>query len=135
MKAYQAGGYSFPDADTSFKFFTKENEKQHLLKNYYQKAFTQLPVSLKEKFIQTFLLGSLYPKNRTTYSQWKLVLQSTQKPPRIKRFFSDRHLVDDHHGVYISWNVENASEVLLNNKDVTKLSTKKIDITKALHSV
>ncbi|MFY0602172.1 MAG: hypothetical protein JXR03_21025 [Cyclobacteriaceae bacterium] len=127
LKDYALSSSSLPDVSSSFRYLKKDVDTQKL-RIFYKKKFDSLPTSLKDKFRRTFDVGSLKPEQRTTYSQWKLVLGSTQKPPVIKAFLSDRKVIKDGNGALLSWKVENASQVFLNGIEVTGLNSYRLSL-------
>lgn len=128
LKAYQTSGNAFPQISKKFGFLTTNQKSINVLNDYYIKAFDHLPPALKDKLTQTLLQGCLHPSNRTSYAQWKMVLQTSQEPPRINQFKADRYFVDDPNGVTIFWKVENAISVAINTEDVSRLTHKHLEI-------
>lgn len=120
LKKYIQGNYTFPNIDRRFTFLTKNQQLLNLQNGFYTNYFhSQLPQELKDKFIQTFTRGCLNPSARTSYSQWKSVLKITQSPPTINYFKVDKTQVSDKKPITAEWSVDNASVLLLNNKDVS----------------
>lgn len=127
LKKYTLENYKFPNIDKRFPFLTKNQQLLNLHNGFYTNYFhSQLPQELKDKFIQTFTKGCLNSSARTSYGQWKSVLKITQSPPIINYFKVDRTQVIDKNPIIAEWSVDNASILLLNNKDVS--GNKKISL-------
>ncbi len=120
LKKFIQGGYAFPNINNRFPYLTKNQQLLQLHGGFYTNYFrSQLPQEIKEKFIQTFTSGCLNPSSRTSYSQWKSVLRVTQSPPTINYFRVNKTKIEDKKPLIAEWSVDNASVLLLNNKDVT----------------
>lgn len=128
LKKYIQGSYVFPDINSRFSFLTKNQQYLQLHSGFYTSYFrSQLPQEIKDKFVQTFTSGCLNPSSRTSYSQWKSVLRVTQSPPTINYFRVNKTKIEDKKPLIAEWSVDNASVLLVNNKDVT--GNKKISLS------
>lgn len=107
----------FPEFPNGLKYFNKQ--KLPLFNKYCSSFKTHLPKSIQEKFSNSFTSGCFNPSRRITYAQWKTVLQSIQKPPKILSFKSDKKLILDKTSVTFNWKIEDDATVFLNNINVT----------------
>jgi len=107
----------FPEIPNGFKYFNPNATNSY--KNYYSYYKNNIPKIVQEKFKSSFSSGCLNPQRRVTYSQWKLALRDTQKPPKIIFFKADRIKVSDKNPVNFSWKIENATSIFLNSIKVT----------------
>ena len=120
---------TFPDLPVGFIFF---NPKRLSLYNEFYKPYfnKNLPLEVRNKLSNAFSLGCTNPQSRVSYSQWKLVLRSTQKPPKIISLSADLYKVDTKKPVSISWQVENASSIYLNDIDVSEFKSYLLQINR-----
>jgi len=111
------------------QYFTPQNQWPFITKTafYFQKVneatydqyllwiTSVLPEVVKDKLSYTINFGYKDPAARTSYSDWKIALQEIQEPPKIKVFQSDKTAVIKSMDIELSWEVENAHTVTIDN--------------------
>lgn len=118
----------FPEMPNGFRYFNPNAANSY--KNYYSYYKNNIPKIIQEKFKSSFSSGCMNPQRRVTYSQWKIALRDTQKPPKIVFFKADKLKVSDKNPVNFSWKSENATSVFLNNINVTGKNFHPLQINK-----
>lgn len=116
IEDFHKTGANYPNIDTSSVFF--DSKKNEIFKNTRKYFYNKLPHRLQEKLSHTLSVGCVNPSQRVTYEQWKLVLQSSQTPPKIQSLSVDRNIVNDKKPIIVSWVVSNTSFLMLNNQNV-----------------
>ena len=74
-----------------------------------------IPKVVKDKLSHTINFGYKNPVARTSYSDWKIALQAIQEPPKIKVFKSDKSAVINSMDVELTWEIENAHTITIDN--------------------
>lgn len=87
-----------------------------------------LPEGLPPAFATTFTSGVVDEQRRTSYGQWRLVLQAAATPPSITTFTIDRTFVDDKKPVRLNWDVKDATLVTLDGVAVAPRGAKDITV-------
>jgi len=100
--------FQWPDVDQNFHYFRREYASAY--SGYARFLKTELPHEVVRRFAFTINKGYHDPSARTTYGQWKTVLQTINRPA-IHRFAADRTFVSDGRPVHLSWEVTGASRL------------------------
>ena len=103
----------WPFIDKSADYFQKANEVVY--DQYLRWINSVLPNVLKDKLDRTINFGYKNPVARTSYSEWKKALQAVQSPPKIKVFKSDKSAVIKGIEIELTWEVENAHTIKIDN--------------------
>lgn len=113
----------------SKQYFTPLNQWPLINKNapYFQKANeaiydqylpwinTSVPKVVLDKISHTINFGYKNPVARTSYSDWKIAFQAVQTPPKIRTFICDKTVIINGVNAKLSWEVENAHTVEIDN--------------------
>jgi serine/threonine protein kinase len=103
----------WPVVNKNAPYFQKANEA--LYDQYLSWINAAIPKIIKDKLALTINFGYRNPVARTSYNDWKLVLQAIQQPPKIRYFKIDKAAVIDSMEVELSWEVENAHTISIDN--------------------
>ena len=120
IAAYEKSKEKFPNSPYGFKYLTTKSTQKRIYNQVYLPLYNKnLPQNLKEKFSTTFTYGGLNPQKRPPYAQWKIILGQSQKSPRIHSFQASKVTLTDNTPVIFTWRVDNATELFLDNINVT----------------
>ncbi len=109
MRAYFRA-HRWPDVKENFPYFRRDLRQAY--SRYVHFLRTKLPREVLDRFQATFNEGYGEPGRRTTYGQWKAVLNAVNRPA-IRRFEADRTMVEDSRPVRLSWEVTGAARLEL----------------------
>jgi serine/threonine protein kinase len=112
-KQYFTPQNQWPLVNKTAPYFQKANEA--IYDQYLPWVNSVLPKVVKDKLSHTINFGYKNPVARTSYSDWKIALQAIQEPPKIKVFKSDKSTVINSMTVELSWEVENAHTIIIDN--------------------
>lgn len=91
------------------------NESTDIYDTYLSWINTLLPEEVKKLISTTINYGYKDPVKRASYGNWKKVLFSAQKPPEFKLLEIDRPVVVNGVETTISWAVEGAHTIMIDN--------------------
>lgn len=103
----------WPFVNKTAPYFQKANEA--IYDQYLPWVNSVIPKVVKDKLSHTINFGYKNPVARISYSDWKIALQAIQEPPKIKVFKSDKSAVINSMDVELTWEVENAHTITINN--------------------
>ncbi len=104
------GSTQWFNANKNAPYFSKDNEQHY--DSYVQWISTAIPKQIRDKISQTINFGYRNPIMRTSYSEWKVALQSIQEPPK-QQFSSNRTAIIKGVETTLNWEVENAYSIEL----------------------
>jgi serine/threonine protein kinase len=104
------GSTQWFNANKNAPYFNKDNEQHY--DRYVQWISTAIPKQIRDKISQTINFGYREPVKRTSYSEWKVALQSIQEPPKQK-FTTNRTAIIKGVESTLNWEVENAYSIEL----------------------
>jgi hypothetical protein len=107
IRAYFAR-YQWPDVDSRFPFFRSEYAAQY--QQYAAHIRSALPASVLKRLQFTINKGYDCPADRTSYGQWRTVLNGVSRPA-IHAFAADRQFVDDRRPVRLTWDIQGAAHL------------------------
>jgi serine/threonine protein kinase len=116
MNAYFSK-FEFPNCNASFPFFEEDSENFHSW--YVNNLSSILTPEIANKIQTNIQYGYFDPSRRVSASQWKLLLQVTQSPPKIKNFKSSVTKINNLSPVRFEWEIENAFSIMIDGVDVT----------------
>lgn len=111
-KQYFTQQNQWPFVNKTAPYFQKANEAIY---DQYLPWVNSLPKVVKDKLSHTINFGYKNPVARTSYSDWKIALQAIQEPPKIKVFKSDKSAVIKSMDVELTWVIENAHTITIDN--------------------
>lgn len=111
-KQYFTPQNQWPFVNKNAPYFQKANES--IYDQYLPWVNTAIPTVVRDKLAHTINFGYRNPVARTSYSDWKVALHAIQKPPEIKYFKIDKTAVISSMQVELSWEVENAHTIIIN---------------------
>lgn len=82
---------------------------------YIDKLKTQIHPSLVTAFSDTINSGFTNPNRRLSYKQWLRALGALMQPPTINSFVADKPVVIGGVPVKLTWNVEKAHTIIIDN--------------------
>lgn len=112
-KQYFTPPNQWPFVNKNAPYFQKANEA--IYDQYLPWVNSVIPKVIKEKLSHTINFGYKNPVARTSYSEWKIALQAIQEPPKIKFFRSDKSAVINGMEVELTWEIENAHTITIDN--------------------
>lgn len=112
-KQYFTPQNQWPFISKTAPYFQKANEE--IYDQYLPWVNSVIPKVIKDKLAHTINFGYKIPVARTSYSDWKIALQTIQEPPKIKVFKSDKSAVINSMDVKLTWDVENAHTITIDN--------------------
>ena len=112
-KQYFTPQNQWPFINKTAPYFQKANEV--IYDQYLPWVNSVIPKVVKDKLSHTINFGYKNPVARTSYSDWKVALQAIQEPPKIKVFKSDKSAVINSMDVELTWEVENAHSITIDN--------------------
>ncbi len=116
----------WPDINKNAPYFNQQYSQ--IYDKYVNFLNTQVPSEIKDRLSNTINRGYLDPSLRTSYDNWKLALEKTQKPAEILFFEPDTRVAMDGVSVRLKWNTDKAHTLLIDNGigDVTGLNEIKV---------
>ena len=112
-KQYFTPQNQWPFINKSAPYFQKANEA--IYDQYLPWVNSAIPKVVKDKLAHTINFGYKNPVARTSYADWKIALQAIQEPPKIKVFKSDKSAVINSMDVELTWEIENAHTITIDN--------------------
>jgi serine/threonine protein kinase len=112
-KQYFTPQNQWPFVNKAAPYFQKANEA--IYEQYLPWVNSVIPKVVKDKLSHTINFGYKNPVARTSYSDWKIALQAIQEPPKIKVFKSDKSAVINSMDVELTWEIENAHTITIDN--------------------
>lgn len=112
-KQYFTPQNQWPFINKTAPYFQKANEV--IYDQYLPWVNLVIPKVVKDKLSHTINFGYKNPVARTSYSDWKFALQAIQEPPKIKVFKCDKSAVINSMEVELTWEVENAHSITIDN--------------------
>jgi serine/threonine protein kinase len=112
-KQYFTPQNQWPFVNKTAPYFQKANEA--IYDQYLPWVNSVIPKVVKDKLSHTINFGYKNPVARTSYSDWKIALQAIQEPPKIKVFKSDKSAVINSMDVELTWEIENAHTITIDN--------------------
>lgn len=112
-KQYFTPQNQWPFINKTAPYFQRANEA--IYDQYLPWVNSVIPKVVKDKLSHTINFGYKNPVARNSYSDWKIALQAIQEPPKIKVFKSDKTAVINSMDVELTWEVENAHTITIDN--------------------
>lgn len=112
-KQYFTPQNQWPFVNKTAPYFQKANEA--IYDQYLPWVNSVIPKVVKDKLSHTINFGYKNPVARTSYSDWKIALRAIQEPPKIKVFKSDKSAVINSMDVELTWEIENAHTISIDN--------------------
>lgn len=112
---------TWPYADTNASYFESKNLDYYKWNLNFLK--NEIPVQILNTISTSINSGYKKPHARATYKTWESVFRNAQKPPEIKFFLVDRTSIIKGINCELSWEVENAQSVDIDN-GIGRVTTK-----------
>jgi serine/threonine protein kinase len=112
-KQYFTPQNQWPFVNKTAPYFQKANEA--IYDQYLPWVNSVIPKVVKDRLSHTINFGYKNPVARTSYSDWKIALQAIQEPPKIIVFKSDKSSVINSMDVELTWEIENAHTITIDN--------------------
>jgi len=112
-KQYFTPQNQWPFVNKNAPYFQKLNES--IYDQYLPWVNSTVPKTVRDRLSHTINFGYKNPVARTSYNDWKIALKAIQEPPKIKFFKTDKTAVINNFDIELSWEVENAHTILIDN--------------------
>jgi serine/threonine protein kinase len=120
--------YTWPAVEIGFTYFDTDHASSYpQVRAYYE----SLPPLIKDKFSSLLNKGFKEKHLRPSYEQWQAVLRAAQQPPEVEYFEVTPPAIVKGQSVTLTWAVQAATQVLINQELQAATGSLKLVVDKA----